>query len=208
MSTTKSLLAPPTQTNLKSHLKNLNYNECCTWHTLGAPNHLSLNPSEATLVPPFAKSLTEELTPFLEEYFWRVDNGTQADLFAAMFTPTGTYYHSTHRLLLAGHGDFEFFGKKMKGEKWLRHRVDRMAVLPSYEEGGPVLVHVLGTHWNGPTATKDKEAQGEETELGRAARVEFPFSETFEIVKWEGEWKIQRIILMMHDDVETLAREK
>jgi len=71
-----------------------------------------------------------------------------------------------------------------------------------------VLVHVLGTHWNGPTATKEKEAQGEETELGRAARVEFPFSETFEVVKWEGEWKISRIILMMHDDVKTLAREK
>jgi hypothetical protein len=27
------------------------------------------------------------------------------------------------------------------------------------------------------------------------------FSETFEIVKVEGEWKFSRIILMMHDDI-------
>jgi hypothetical protein len=32
------------------------------------------------------KALTEELTPFMEEYFWRVDNGTQGDLYRAMCT--------------------------------------------------------------------------------------------------------------------------
>jgi membrane protein implicated in regulation of membrane protease activity len=211
---TPSLLAPPAETDLKSHLKGLDHSDSGKWHTLGAPAHLSLYPTEGTLVAPFAKSLTEELTPFLEEYFWRVDNSSQADLFAAMFTPTGTYYHSAHRFVLAGHGDFAAFGAGMghgpplRESIWLRHRMDRVAVLPSVEEGGSVLVHVLGTHWNGKTETKERAEQGEETEVGRAARVEFPFSETFEVVKVGGEWKIQRIILMMHDEVATLMRRK
>jgi hypothetical protein len=149
---TPSLLVPPAETDLKSHLKGLDHSNSSKWQTLSAPTHLSLYPAEGTLVTPFAKSLTKELTSFLKEYFWRVNNTSQADLFATMFIPMGTYYHRVHSLILAGHGDFAVFGAGighgplLRESIWLRHCMDRVAVLPSVEEGGSVLVYVLRMH--------------------------------------------------------------
>jgi len=75
--------------------------------------------------------------------------------------------------------------------------MDKIFILPSYDNEGPVIVHVLGSHWNGLKTTKDK---GEQKTLEKDLKC-MKFSETFEILKIEEEWKISRVILHMHDDI-------
>jgi len=194
------MLVPMVQTDLISTLKGLDHSDSGSWHLLGPPDHLTVYNLERSHVAPHAKDLTEELTPFMEEYFWRVDNGSQEDLFKAMFTPTGMYYHNSFKTILAGVADFKRFGEEndLRNKLWMKHQIDRMSILPTYEGEGPVLVHVFGSHWNGPTKTKDREVQKEDFQ---AASSNKPFSETFEVVKYQGQWKINRVILMMHDDI-------
>lgn len=177
---TKQMFVPNAKTNLRSALKGLDHSDSGQWHLLGPPNHLAFDEVESNSVAPHAKGLTEELTPFMEEYFWRVDNGSQMDLFKAMFTPTGMYYHNSHKTLLAGAADFRRFGEgyDLRNKMWLKHQIDRMSIMPTYDGDAPVLVHVLGSHWHGPTKTRDREIQKED----------------------QGQWKINRVILMMHDD--------
>jgi hypothetical protein len=63
---------------------------------------------------------------------------------------------------------------------------------------------VLGSQWNGLKATKDRE---EQNGLERGIKC-MSFSETFEVVKVDGEWKFSRIILIMHDDILGMYHEK
>jgi hypothetical protein len=155
-------------------------------------------------VPPAQKALTEELTLFMEEYFWRVDNGTQGDLYRAMFTPTAMYYNNCMKQVYHGYAEADQFEAANAGHRWLRHQMDKVSILPSYNDEGSVLVHVLGSHWNGLRVTKDKEEQEKMKQDLKCLK----FSETFEILKVGDEWKINRVILQMHDDILGIFREK
>jgi hypothetical protein len=79
-----------------------------------------------------------------------------------------------------------------------------MTILPTYNDNGPVLVHVLGSSWIGYKVTEDKEEQ-ETLEMGYQMYEVF---ETFEIVKVDGECKFSRITLIMHDDILGMYHEK
>lgn len=193
------MLVPPTTTDLGKCLPGQDHSNSSKWHTQGPPNHLSL-PLERTKVAPHAKSITEELTPFMEEYFWRVDNGSQKELFSSMFTKDGMYYNNGFKQIVHGVPDAQHLDESMVHPPWLKHQIERMSILPTSEGGGPVLVHVLGSHWNGKKSTEDKGEQAKDT----GATVNLPFSETFEVVKVGGEWKISRVILMMHMDLAEL----
>ena len=162
-------------------------------------------PYLADWVAPAQKALTEELTPFMEEYFWRVDNGTQGDLYRTMCTPTVMYYNNCQKQVYHGYDEADEFEQAHAGKRWLKHQMDRLTILPTYnDDEGPVLAHVLGSHWNGLKVTKDKAEQKKlEKDIKRMT-----FSETFEIVKVDGEWKFSRIILMMHDDILGMFHEK
>jgi len=63
---------------------------------------------------------------------------------------------------------------------------------------------VPGSHWNGLKVTKARE---EQKKLKKDIKC-MSFSETFEIVKVDGEWKFNRIILMMHDDILGMYHKK
>jgi len=83
---------------------------------------------------------------------------------------------------------------------WMIHQMEKMAILPTFDSApnGPVLVHVLGSHWNGPKNTKDRHEQAEFDKSQNS----YPFSQTFEIIKnTEKKWKINRVILMVHHDL-------
>ena len=79
----------------------------------------------------------------------------------------------------------------------MKQRMDKMAILPTFDEKDPVLVHVLESHWHRPKITTSREEQ----EKLKAEPAVMKFSQTFEIVKYEGLWKINRIILCMHGDI-------
>jgi hypothetical protein len=163
-----------------------------------------LTPHLPDWVAPAQKALTEELAPFMEEYFWRVDNGTQGDLYRAMCTPTVMYYNNCQKQVYHGYDEADKFEHAHAGKRWLKHQMDRLTILPTYDDEGPVLVHVLGSHWNGLKVTNDRE---ELKKLEEDVKC-MSFSETFEVVKVEGEWKFSRIILMMYDDILGMYHEK
>jgi len=193
----KPMLGLPVQTDLSPYLSTKKHEIGSQWHTLGPPNHLAVDKLERNWVPPAQKALTEEFTPFMEEYFWRVDNGTQGELWRAMFTPTAMYYNNCMKQVIHGYAEADQFEASSASHRWLKHQMDKMSILPSYDNEGPVLVHVLGSHWNGLKTTKDKEEQ-KKLEINLNC---MKFSETFEILKFEGTWKINRVILHMHDDI-------
>jgi len=90
--------------------------------------------------------MTEELTPFMEEYYWRIDNGSQRDLFRAMFTPTSMYYNNCQKLIIHGYAEAEIFEKKTAGKLWMKYQMDKIDILPTFDAKDLVLVHVLGSH--------------------------------------------------------------
>lgn len=193
------MLAPPVDIDIAACLPGKDHSEGGKWHSQGPPQHMG-DALERTKVPPHAKDITEELTPFMEEYFWRVDNGTQKQLFETMFTPDGMYYNNGFKQIVHGAADAEHLDNAIPQRPWLKHQIDRMAICPTFDKDGPVLVHVLGSHWNGLRKTQDKAEQAIDID----ARQNLPFSETFEVVKVEGQWKINRVILMMHMDLKVL----
>jgi hypothetical protein len=193
----KSMFMTPVKTDLSSKLVGLDHSTSGAYHLHCPPNHLFIDKLERNYVAPHAQNLTEELTPFMEEYYWRVDNGSQPDLFRAMFTPTSMYYNNCQKTIIHGVGEAEMFEKKAAGKLWMKHHMDKMAILPTFDNKDPVLVHVLGSHWHGPKTTTDREEQ----EKLKDKLPNMKFSQTFEIVTYQGEWKINRIILCMHDDI-------
>jgi len=80
-------------------------------------------------VAPAQKALTEELTPFMEEYIWLVDNGTQGDLYRAMCTPTVMYYNNCQKHVHHGYDEADEFEHAHAGKKWLKHQMDRLTIL-------------------------------------------------------------------------------
>jgi len=190
------MFVPPVRTDLGPSVSSKDHSVGGEWHSLGPPNHLAVDKLERNWVAPAQKALTEELTPFMEEYFWRVDNGSQGDLYRAMCTPEIMYYNNCQKKVIHGYEEADEFGATA-GKMWLRHQMDKMSILPTFDDNAPVLVHVLGSSWMSPKVTKDKEEQ-KKLEKDIECR---KFSETFEIVKVDGEWKFSRIILMMHDDI-------
>jgi len=193
----KPMLMTPVKTDLSSKLVGRDHSKPGAYHLHGPPNHLSMDKLERNFVAPHAQKLTEELTPFMEEYYWRVDNGSQPELFRAMFTHTRMYYNNCLKQIIHGYEEAEKFEMNSAGKLWMKHQMDKMAILPTFDEKDPVLVHVLGSHWHGPKITTDREEQ----EKVKDNLTNMRFSQTFEIVKYEGEWKINRIILCMHDDI-------
>jgi hypothetical protein len=195
-STPSSFFTPPVAVDLAPLLGSLDHSNGGRWHTEGPPNHLTL-PEETTLVPPLSKSILESVIPFMEEYYWRVDNGTHKELWEQMFTPSGMYFNNALKLINHGFVDGAHMDQYLENG-WLKHQMDRIIVLPtdgatSPEDTGPVLVHVLGSCWSGPRTTKKKEEQ-------KPANHRQAFSQTFEILRSENQWKIHRVLLMMHDD--------
>jgi hypothetical protein len=85
-------------------------------------------------VAPAQKALTEELTPFMEEYFWRVDNGTQGDLYRAMCTPTVMYYNNCQKQVYHGFDEADEFEHAHARTRWLKHQMDRLTILPTYND--------------------------------------------------------------------------
>jgi len=193
----KPMFGKPVKADVGAHLKGLDHSVSAKYHVHGPPEHLSIDKLERNYTAPHVKSIHEELTPFMEEYYWRVDNGSQDQLFRSMFTPTSMYYNNCLKQIIHGYAEAGVFEKKSAGKLWMKHQMDKLAILPTFDGKEPVLVHVLGSHWHGPKTATDK---AEQQKLVGDLKV-MRFSQTFEIVKYEGEWKINRIILCMHDNI-------
>ncbi|KAH0843128.1 hypothetical protein AYO21_03419 [Fonsecaea monophora] len=199
----KSMLVPAVATDLRKNLRGFDHSVSEKWHCMGPPKHYGpVEPGEYSKVAPHCKAITEELTPFMEEYFWRVDNSSQREVFEAMFTPHAMYYNNGLKQITFGSADAHQIDTRMPFHPWLIHQIDRMAILPPHDgdPNAPVLVHVLGSSWNGLKKTEDKAEQEKDEE----AKINCPFSETFEVIKWKGEWKINRVILILHYDLATM----